>query len=198
MKLVYLNVKPQKADEENPDNWKNIGSLGMSVAAICDVATKTKYWVYQEKHVGMLIRRLLKADLVVTFNGHEFDFKVLNKYTDKNLLTDITQFNMLENIEGDLWQRLSLANLAKQNLNRFQTTTVKHQIQLYKSNMMNTLHDVAMYDIKSLRKLFELGCKRKFLNYWCPDDWTQKSFRTDSWQKTCRQLTFLTRNYRGK
>ena len=197
MRLVYLNVKPQKADEQNPDNWKFIGQLGMSVAAIRDVATKTKYWVYEERHVEMLIKRLLKADLVVTFNGHEFDFKVLNAYTDFNLLKDVRQFNILENIEGDLWQRLSLANLAKQNLNRFQTTTVKHQIQLYKSDLMNTLHKTARYDIESIVKLFQLGCRRGFLHYWCPDDWTQKSFRTDSWQKTCRQLTFMTRNYRG-
>ena len=199
MKLVYLNVKPQKADEENPDNWKLIGQLGMSVAATYNAATK-RLGIYEEKHVHLLIERLLKADLVVTFNGHDFDFKVLNAYVDHNLLDKniVKQFNILENIEGDLWQRLSLKNLAKQNLDRHQTQTVMHQIHLYQHNMMRTLRDAVSYDVKSIVKLFELGCKRKFLNYWCPDEWTQKSFRTDSWSKTCRQLTFAARNYRGR
>ena len=199
MKLVYLNVKPQKADEENPDNWQFIGQLGMSVAATYNAATK-KYGVYEEKHVHLLIERLLKADLVITFNGHGFDFKVLNAYIDHNLLDKnvVRQFNILENIEGDIWQRLSLGNLARQNLNRTQTMTAKHQIHLYQHNMMRTLRDCVSYDLKSIIKLFELGCKRKFLNYWCPDAWTQKSFRTDSWSKTCRQLTFAVRNYRGR
>ena len=199
MKLVYLNVKPQKADEENPDNWQLIGQLGMSVAATYNVATK-KFGIYEEKHVHLLIERLLKSDLVVTFNGHDFDFKVLNAYIDHNLLDKnvVRQFNILENIEGDLWQRLSLANLAKQNLNRYQTQTAMHQIHLYQHNMMRSLRDAVTYDLKSIVKLFELGCKRKYLNYWCPDDWTLKSFRTDSWSKTCRQLTFTTRNYRGR
>ena len=199
MKLVYLNVKPQKADEENPDNWKFIGSLGMSVAATYNAATK-QLGIYEEKNVHLLIKRLMNSDLVVTFNGHEFDFKVLNAYIDHNLLDKkvVNQFNLLENIEGDLWQRLSLKNLAKQNLNRYQTQTAMHQIHLYQHNMMRSLRDAVSYDVKSIVKLFELGCKRKYLNYWCPDDWTLKSFRTDSWAKTCQKLTFATRNYKGR
>ena len=61
MRLVYLNVKPQKADEQNPDNWKFIGQLGMSVAAIRDTATKTDHWFYEEKHVHMLINTTIKS-----------------------------------------------------------------------------------------------------------------------------------------
>ena len=199
MKLVYLNVKPQKADKENPDNWQLIGQLGMSVAATYNAATK-QLVIYEEKDVHLLIKKLIDSDLVVTFNGHGFDFKVLNAYIDHNLLDKriVNQFNILENIEGDIWQRLSLKNLAKQNLERHQTTTVMHHINLYQHNMMRTLRDAVTYDLGSIIRLFELGCKRKFLNYWCPDEWTQKSFRTDSWSKTCRQLTFTVRNYKGR
>ena len=194
MRLVYLNVKPQKADEQNPNSWQNIEQLGLSVAATYNAVTRI-YRIYEEKDVKKLIRTLLEADLVVTFNG-QFDLKVLNGYTDCNLLTDIKSFSMLENIEGDLWQRLSLANLAKQNLNRYQTTTVMHQIELYKRGLMGILRNTVEYDIRSIVALFKLGCKRKFLHYWCPEVWTQKSFRTDSWASTCQKLTFTVNHYR--
>ena len=194
MRLVYLNVKPQKADEQNPDSWQNIEQLGLSVAATYNAVTKI-YRIYEEKDVKKLIRTLLDSDLVVTFNG-QFDLKVLNGYANQDLLTDLKSFSMLENIEGDLWQRLSLANLAKQNLNRYQTTTVMHQIELYKRELMGILRNAVQYDIKSIVALFKLGCKRKFLHYWCPDVWTQKSFRTDSWASTCQKLTFTVTNYR--
>ena len=194
MRLVYLNVKPQKADEQNPDSWQNIEQLGLSVAATYNAVTKI-YRIYEEKDVKKLIRTLLDSDLVVTFNG-QFDLKVLNGYANQDLLTDLKSFSMLENIEGDLWQRLSLANLAKQNLNRYQTTTVMHQIELYKRELMGILRNAVQYDIKSIVALFKLGCKRKFLHYWCPDVWTQKSFRRDSWASTCQKLTFTVTNYR--
>ena len=47
------------------------------------------------------------------------------------------------------------------------------------------------YDLDSIVKLFKLGCKRKFLNYWCPQQQTLQSFRTDSWQNDCRKLVSL-------
>ena len=194
MRLVYLNVKPQKADEQNPNNWQNIEQLGLSVAATYNAVTKT-YRIYEEKDDKKLIRSLLESDLVITFNG-QFDLKVLSKYTDQDLLTNIKSFSMLENIEGDLWERLSLANLAKQNLNRYQTTTVMHQIELYKRGLMGILRKTVEYDIRSIVELFKLGCKRKFLHYWCPEVWTQKSFRTDSWATTCQKLTFTVTKYR--
>ena len=195
MRLVYLNVKPQKADEQNPNSWQNIEQLGLSVAATYNVVTK-KYTIYEEKNIEKLIKILLQSDLVITFNGHNFDLKILNAYTHNNLLSDLKSFSMLENIEGDLWQRLSLANLAKQNLRKYQTTTVMHQIELYKRGMLRTLRDAVEYDIKSIIELFKLGCKRKFLHYWCPEVWTQKSFRTDSWASTCQKLTFTVNHYR--
>ena len=164
------------------------------MAATYNAVTKT-YRIYEEKDIKKLIRTLLDSDLVVTFNG-QFDLKVLNGYTNQDLLSNIKSFSMLENIEGDLWQRLSLANLAKQNLNRYQTTTVMHQIELYKRELIGILRNAVQYDIKSIVALFKLGCKRKFLHYWCPDVWTQKSVRTDSWASTCQKLTFTVTKYR--
>ena len=195
MKLLYLNVKPQREDEEHPDNWQNIESLGLSVAATYNVATQSQR-IYEEKDVKRLLDQLLNSDLVVTFNGHDFDYRILNAYTTKNLFQNTKAFHMLEHVEGDLWQRLSLANLARQNLDKSQTTTVKHQILCYQNGIMRVLRNAVEYDLDSIIKLFKLGCKRKFLHYWCPDTWTQKSFKTDSWAKNCRDLTFVTKNYR--
>ena len=190
-----MNCKPQRLDKDNPDNWQNIESLGLSVAATYNAVTK-KQVIYKEKDVKKLVNLLLKADLVVTFNGSNFDYRVLSAYTDHNLFEQIKSFSILENVEGDLWQRLSLSNLARQNLDRHQTTTVKHQIECYQRGLIRILTDAVKYDLDSIVKLFELGCKRKFLNYWCPDDYTLKSFKTDSWAKTCQKLTFVNRNYR--
>ena len=143
MKIIYLNVKCQRIDEEHPDNWQNIEELGLSVAATYNTATKRQTF-YQEKAnerqqiqpVGKLINQLVSADLVVTFNGHDFDFRILNAYSSDNLFKNTKSFNILENVEGDLWQRLSLMNLAKQNLYKYHTTTVKHQIELYQRNLI--------------------------------------------------------------
>ena len=189
MKIIYLNIKPQS------DNWDNMKSIGFSVGATYDSVTKD-VMIYEEKDAKRLIRLLLSSDLVVTFNGHRFDYPVLSAYTDKDLFAKTKSFHILENVEGSLWQRLSLSNLARQNLNKTHTTHVMHQIRLHQGGMIRTLKKIVEYDLNSVIELFKLGCERKFLNYWCPDEYILKSFRTDSWAKDCKKLTFAAKNYR--
>ncbi len=73
------------------------------------------YHVYTEETVDALIAHLLQADLMISFNTRDFDYQVLQPYTDVPL-PSLPTYAMLDDIQRVLGYRLSFKHLLRETL----------------------------------------------------------------------------------
>jgi DEAD/DEAH box helicase domain-containing protein len=110
---MYLSLSTQKSAEE-VGGWQHKHLLGLGVAVTYDTQAG-RYQVYTAETVDALLASLRDADLVVGFNTRDFDYQVLQPYTDTPLTT-LPTLAVLDEIHQALGFRLSLRHLVKETL----------------------------------------------------------------------------------
>ncbi len=170
-RVLYFGVSTEKfADQVG--GWSNVDKMGLREAIIYDTATK-KERSYTKSDVSDLVNTLQAADLVVSFNQNQFDYKVLSSYSDANF-EKLSNFDMLEKIEETLNFRVSRDNLAQNTLGGSRNERANSKIG-------------SKVDID--KKLFAHACKEGYLLY--QDKITGKKDRCDTsdWAETARNLS---------
>ena len=103
-----------------------------------------------------LLASLRAADLVIGFNTHDFDYQVLQPYTDVPLAT-LPTLAVLDEVQHALGFRLSLRHLVKETLGRERPDDSLQTLQWYREGDRERIVQQCRRDLELLRDLVRYG-----------------------------------------
>jgi len=151
---VYLVLSTQKSAED-VGGWQHKHLLGLGVAVTYDTR-EGRYNVYTVETVAALHASLRDADLVIGFNTRDFDYQVLQPYTDVPLAT-LPTLAVLDEVQRTLGFRLSLRHLVKETLGLERPDDSLRTLQWYQEGERERIVQQCRRDLELLRELVRYG-----------------------------------------
>jgi DEAD/DEAH box helicase domain-containing protein len=159
---VYLCVTTQKASDD-VGGWQHKHLLGLALAMTYDVVEDC-YRIYTEETVDRLIDQLHRADGIIGFNTRDFDYQVLQAYTERPL-PSLPTCAMLEDIQQALGYRLSLRHLVHETLGIDRPDDSLQTVTWYREGRTERLIELCRRDINLIRDLMRHGAMAGTLQY---------------------------------
>jgi DEAD/DEAH box helicase domain-containing protein len=153
-RYVYLVLSTQKSAED-VGGWQHKHLLGLGVAVTYDTR-EGQYNVYTAETVAALLASLREADLVIGFNTRDFDYQVLQPYTDMPLAT-LPTLAVLDEVQHTLGFRLSLRHLVKETLGIERPDDSLRTLQWYQEGERERIVQQCRRDLELLRELVRYG-----------------------------------------
>ena len=151
---VYLVLSTQKSAED-VGGWQHKHLLGLGVAVTYDTR-EGRYNVYTAETVAALLASLREAELVIGFNTRDFDYQVLQPYTDVPLAT-LPTLAVLDEVQRTLGFRLSLRHLVKETLGIERPNDSLRTLQWYQEGERERIVQQCRRDLELLRELVRYG-----------------------------------------
>jgi DEAD/DEAH box helicase domain-containing protein len=151
---VYLVLSTQKSAED-VGGWQHKHLLGLGVAVTYDTR-EARYNVYTAETVAALLASLREADLVIGFNTRDFDYQVLQPYTEAPLAT-LPTLAVLDEVQRTLGFRLSLRHLVKETLGVERPDDSLRTLQWYQEGERERIVQQCRRDLELLRALVRYG-----------------------------------------
>ena len=151
---VYLVLSTQKSAED-VGGWQHKHLLGLGVAVTYDTR-EGRYNVYTAETVAALLASLREADLVIGFNTRDFDYQVLQPYTEVPLAT-LPTLAVLDEVQRTLGFRLSLRHLVKETLGIERPDDSLRTLQWYQEGERERIVQQCRRDLELLRELVRYG-----------------------------------------
>jgi DEAD/DEAH box helicase domain-containing protein len=123
-----------------------------------------EYVAFMEKDVGVFLKLLKKADLVIGYNHLWFDLPVLQKYSDYDL-KKLPSYDIMLEIEKKIGFKVKLDDVCKSTLGSKKTDSYEVYKHYYKDKNWEPLIDYCMHDVKLTNELFLLAMDQKPLKY---------------------------------
>jgi DEAD/DEAH box helicase domain-containing protein len=146
-----FDLETQRSAKE-VGGWNMAHHMRVSCGVVYDSGTKT-YDAYMEDQVDLLIDHLKRFDVVVGFNSHKFDYKVLSGYSDFDFAT-LPSIDLLELVHRQLGYRLSLDHLAKQTLNLKKSGSGLDALEWWKNGEIQKIIDYCKEDVRITLDLY--------------------------------------------
>jgi DEAD/DEAH box helicase domain-containing protein len=162
MNTVFFDLETQRTFDE-VGGRHNIHKLGLAVAVTYSTADGA-FHHYTEETADALIAELRAADLVVGFNVLNFDYKVLEAYTDEKFDRSRT-VDMLDHIYKQLGFRVSLDKLATATLGSAKSADGLQAVRWYKEGRIQEILDYCQQDVEVTRQLYEYGRQQKHVRF---------------------------------
>jgi DEAD/DEAH box helicase domain-containing protein len=159
---LYLSLTTQKSAED-VGGWQHKHLLGLGLAMTYDTQEQS-YHVYTEETVDQLLTTLRQADLIIGFNTRDFDYQVLQPYTDTTLPT-LPTCAMLDDVQHVLGYRLNFRHLVLETLGIERPDDSIDTLQWYRQGDIERLLHVCRRDIDLLRDLVCHGYRTGSLEY---------------------------------
>jgi DEAD/DEAH box helicase domain-containing protein len=159
---LYLALSTQKSAEE-VGGWQHKHLLGLGVAVTYDTQEE-RYQAYTAETVAALLTSLRAADLVIGFNTHDFDYQVLQPYTDAPLAA-LPTLAVLDTVQQALGFRLSLRHLVKETLDIERPDDSRETLQWYQTGDRERIIQQCRRDLELLRELVRYGAETGTLCY---------------------------------
>jgi DEAD/DEAH box helicase domain-containing protein len=170
----FKSLDPDKADIVSFDletqfladevgGWDNKAAMKVSVAVTYSSREK-KFRQYSEGQVPALIAQLKAADLVVGYNLINFDYAVLQAYSNDDF-SKIPTLDMLVEVTRALGHRLKLDSLASATLNSSKSADGLMAVKWWREGNLSDLLTYCQKDVEITRDLWEFGRKYGYLLY---------------------------------
>jgi len=159
---LYLVLSTQKSAEE-VGGWQHKHLLGLAVAVTYDTQEE-RYHVYTAETVAALLASLRAADLVIGFNTHDFDYQVLQPYTEVPLVP-LPTLAVLDAVQDALGFRLSLRHLVQETLAIERPDDSRDTLQWYQAGDRERIVQQCRRDLELLRALVRYGAETGTLCY---------------------------------
>ena len=140
---------------EDVGGWQHKHLLGLGVAVTYDTR-EGRYNVYTAETVAALLASLREADLVIGFNTRDFDYQVLQPYTEVPLAT-LPTLAVLDEVQHTLGFRLSLRHLVKETLGIERPDDSLRTLQWYQEGERERIVQQCRRDLELLRELVRYG-----------------------------------------
>ena len=117
---------------------------------------------FGEHELGELAAWIEGTGRIVGFSINRYDIPILNRYVPTNLWS-IERFDILDEIERVMGERISLNRLAKTNLGVGKNGHGSQAISLYQEGKIEELKAYCLQDVKVTKELYDLLCAQKYL-----------------------------------
>ncbi len=160
LRIVTFDLETQRSAEE-VGGWHNAHLMRVACAVAWDGAEE-EFFTYREDQVDALLAKLAEADLVIGFNAHRFDYRVLRGY-DARDLSQLPTFDLLDAIHERLGFRLPLGHLGEETLGVPKSADGLQSLQWFKEGRHDEIAQYCRQDVAILRDLFDFACRRGHL-----------------------------------
>lgn len=155
MRVIVFDIEIKTPIVNN--NWDAAlrGDCGVSAVVLYDSST-LRYHIYGEESLVECVDHLNSADLLVSFNGKNFDIPVLQAMTDLIIYPD--HYDILD----EIWKALggvkhkgwNLGKVCPRTLGLEKTDTGDHAPTLVQKQHWATLFDYCLNDVHLTRMLY--------------------------------------------
>jgi DEAD/DEAH box helicase domain-containing protein len=165
---LVFDIETQNFFTDPGVGWNNFGALKISVVGVYSY-DQDKYFTYEEDQMEELAELFLKAKTLVGFASNRYDTPVLNLYFRKlknrealNLWSK-DRVDLLEEIERQTGDRISLSRLAEANLGIKKEGHGSEAIGLYERGEMEALKTYCLKDVEITKDIYDLYIKNRAL-----------------------------------
>jgi DEAD/DEAH box helicase domain-containing protein len=152
LRIVTFDLETQRSAEE-VGGWHNAHLMRLACAVAWDSAER-EFFTYREHEVDALLGRLASADLVIGFNVHRFDYRVLRGYAGRDL-SRLPTFDLLDAIHARLGFRLTLGHLGEETLGTPKSADGLQSLAWFKQGRHEEIARYCRQDVAILRDLFD-------------------------------------------
>jgi DEAD/DEAH box helicase domain-containing protein len=155
MRVITYDLEIAQGPEEIPGGWEAIrkGEGGVSCVSLYDTATE-RYHLYDENDLEECADHLNQADILVSFNGIEFDTPCFQGASGRDVYPN--QYDILHEIWKALGEREKGYKL-NQICHRLSLGEKNNDgagaVELYRNGRFGKLFDYCMSDVSLTRKL---------------------------------------------
>lgn len=160
-RLVYYDVETQKHAEE-VGGWDHADKMLISIAVTFCETDGFKVWY--ENDVPDMIRYMTSFDLVISFNGDNFDSKVLSHYGDVGEINR-RSFDVAQYLSRKLKHRVRLDNIATATLHVGKSADGLVALQWWKEGKIDEIIRYCKQDVQVLRDIVEFGRQHGQVHY---------------------------------
>ena len=160
---IFFDLETQHLAEE-VGGWGNKHRMRVACAVTFDAHTQ-EFQNYLEAEVERLLATLQSAGLVIGFNLKNFDYAVLQPYTQVPL-SRLPTLDLLEEIQRTLGFRLSLDTLASATLGAEKLADGVQAVRWYKAGELEKLLDYCRKDVALTQQLYLFGKEHGHLCYY--------------------------------
>lgn len=160
-RLVYYDVETQKRADE-VGGWEHADKMLISIAITYSKDDDFKVW--HEKDIPEMIRYMNSYDMVVSFNGDNFDSKVLSHYGDVSGMQK-KSFDVAQYLSEKLKHRIRLEAVATATLNVGKSADGLLALQWWKEGKIDLIIDYCKQDVKVLKEIVEYGQTNQHVKY---------------------------------
>ena len=160
-RLIYYDVETQKRADE-VGGWDRADLMLISIAVTYSEEAGFKVW--HEKDIPSMIRYIAEFDLVVSFNGDNFDSKVISHYGDVSYIQRHS-FDVAQNLSQMLKHRIRLESVAMATLKVGKSADGLVALQWWKEGRIDEIIEYCKQDVKVLRDVVLYGVENGFVNY---------------------------------
>ena len=160
-RMVFYDVETQKRADE-VGGWDRADLMLISIAIT--FSDDDGYKVWYEKDTRDMIGYMSDFDMVVSFNGNNFDSKVLSHYGDVSLLNK-KSFDVAEYLSGKLKHRIRLESVAMATLGAGKSADGLLALQWWKEGRVDEIIEYCKQDVKVLYDVVYYGKDHGFILY---------------------------------
>lgn len=186
MKVCVFDIEIETPVEDVEGGWAaaRTGACGCSALCIYDSET-LRYHVYDKHTLMSGIDHLNSADLIVSFNGKNFDVPCLEGIT--GFAINDSHYDILDEIWRKLGQKRfkgwGLGKIAFRTLGLAKTDTGEHAPKLFEQGRFGELFDYCINDVHLTRMLYNQIVSDGYVV-----DPNGNEFRVDGPQSTANEL----------
>jgi len=162
MNIVYFDLETQKSAEE-VGGWGNKKKMGLSIGVTYSTRDQ-RFRPYEEEDVTALVHELSTADQVIGFNIINFDYGVLEGYTDFDF-SKINTFDLLADLHAKLGFRVGLNSLAQATLKSAKSADGLQAIDWFREGAFGKIAIYCRQDVVVTRDLHQFGCQNQYVYY---------------------------------
>lgn len=145
--------------------FKNTDKLRLSVA--CLIVDDEPPMFYEEENATELLDDLSGMDVIVGHNVLRFDYVVLNPYVDYDVVKRLapkTQ-DTLQMIYRDTKIRVSLNNLAKNNVGSVKSGSGADMPKLWREGKKDVVKEYCAHDVELTKAVYLFGKENGYVNF---------------------------------
>jgi len=165
---LVFDIETQNFFTDPGVGWNNFGALKISVVGVYSYK-QDKYAAYEEDQMEELAELFLPARTLVGFASNRYDVPVLNLYFRK--LKDREALNLwakervdiLEEIERQTGERISLNQLAEANLGVKKEGHGSEAIALYERGELEALKKYCLQDVELTKRIYDIYLRDRSL-----------------------------------